>query len=95
MAVSLTSYNHVWRKLCPRNQHTGHAFVGVLGGEDSPADFTTLGDNANIAARLASDAGPGKILVSDAAYSAANLNLRDLEGKECANRCSLVKYRRG
>jgi class 3 adenylate cyclase len=54
----------------------------VLGGEDSPADFTTLGDNANIAARLASDAGPGKILVSDAAYSAANLNLGDLEHQQ-------------
>lgn len=62
--------------------HTGSAFVGVVGGEDSPADFTALGDNVNIAARLASEANPGEILVSDAAYSAANLNLGDPEHQQ-------------
>lgn len=53
-----------------------------MGGEDSPADFTALGDNVNITARLASDAGPGEILVRDVAYSAANLNLGDLEHQQ-------------
>lgn len=62
--------------------HTGPAFVGVVGGEDSPADFTALGDNVNITARLASQAGPGEILISDAAYSAAGLNLDDLEHQQ-------------
>jgi len=59
--------------------HTGSAFVGVVGGEDSTADFTALGDNVNITARLASQAGPGEILISEASYIAANLNREDLE----------------
>jgi adenylate cyclase len=59
--------------------HTGPAYVGVVGGEESTADFTALGDNVNITARLASSAGTGEILVSDAAYSASNLNLNNLE----------------
>jgi adenylate cyclase len=62
--------------------HTGPAFVGVVGDESSTADFTALGDNVNIAARLASEAGPGEILISEAAYSAAKLNLGDLERRQ-------------
>jgi adenylate cyclase len=62
--------------------HTGSAFVGIVGGEDSPMDFTALGDNVNITARLASRAAPGEILISDAAYSAANLNLGDMEHQQ-------------
>lgn len=62
--------------------HTGPAFVGVVGGEDSPADFTALGDNVNVTARLASEAGAGEILVSDASCSAANLNVEDLEHRQ-------------
>jgi class 3 adenylate cyclase len=60
--------------------HTGLTFAGVVGGtEGNPTDFTVLGDNANITARLATQAGPGEILISDAAYSAAGLDLGDLE----------------
>jgi adenylate cyclase len=59
--------------------HTGPAYVGVVGSEESTADFTALGDNVNITARLASQAGTGEILISDASYSAAGLELRDLE----------------
>ena len=60
--------------------HTGKAFVGVVGGaQGAPRDFTALGDNVNIAARLASMAGPGEILISDATYDAAGLDLGDLE----------------
>lgn len=62
--------------------HTGPAFVGVVGDEGSTADFTALGDNVNITARLASEAGPGEILISDAAYSAANLSLGELEHRQ-------------
>jgi adenylate cyclase len=62
--------------------HTGPAFVGVVGGEDNPADFTALGDNVNITARLASTAGPGEILISDAAYAEANLELGELERRQ-------------
>jgi adenylate cyclase len=62
--------------------HTGLAFVGVVGEEESTMDFTALGDNVNITARLASEAGPGEILISDAAYSAANLDLGELEHRQ-------------
>lgn len=59
--------------------HTGLAYVGVVGSEESTADFTALGDNVNITARLASQAGAGEILISDASYSAAGLDLQGLE----------------
>ena len=62
--------------------HTGLAFVGVVGDESSTADFTALGDNVNITARLASEAGPGEILISDTAFFAASLNLGELEQRQ-------------
>lgn len=62
--------------------HTGSAYVGVVGSEESTADFTALGDNVNITARLASQAGPGEILISDAAYAAAGLDLGELEHRQ-------------
>lgn len=63
--------------------HTGLAFVGVVGGSgDRPTDFTALGDNVNIAARLASKAGAGEILISDEAYTAAGLDLDNIEHQQ-------------
>lgn len=63
--------------------HTGLAFVGVVGGTGGqPTDFTALGDNVNITARLASEAGPGEILVSDAAYKAADIELAHVEERQ-------------
>jgi adenylate cyclase len=63
--------------------HSGLAFVGVVGGtEGNPSDFTALGDNVNIAARLASLAGQGEIFISDAAYTASGLDLGDLDYKQ-------------
>jgi adenylate cyclase len=61
--------------------HTGRAFVGVVGGDESTR-FHRPGDNVNITARLASQAGPGEILISEASYTAANLNREDLEGRQ-------------
>ncbi|MGD8403581.1 MAG: adenylate/guanylate cyclase domain-containing protein [Anaerolineales bacterium] len=63
--------------------HTGPAYVGVVGGgEDNPSDFTALGDNVNVTSRLASQAGPGEILISEAAYQRARLELDDLEQRD-------------
>src|SRR5215208_2358141 len=59
--------------------HTGPAFVGVVGDEKSTADFTALGDNVNITARLASSAAAGEILISDASCAAAGLDPERLE----------------
>ena len=62
--------------------HTGPAFVGIVGEDASAMDFTALGDSVNVTARLASEAGPGEVLISDAAYSAANLAIQDLEHRQ-------------
>jgi adenylate cyclase len=63
--------------------HTGVAFVGVIGGSDGAlTDFTALGDNVNITARLASKAGPGEILISDATVAAARLEAGNLERRQ-------------
>jgi adenylate cyclase len=58
--------------------HTGPVFIGAVGREGK-TDITVLGDNANVAARLASLAGPGEILVSEATSTAAGLDEQGLE----------------
>jgi len=69
--------------------HSGQAFVGVVGGGEK-TDFTALGDTVNIAARLGGLAGPGELLVSQAAWDSAGLDSaserRDVEiaGREGA-----------
>jgi adenylate cyclase len=60
--------------------HTGVAYVGRV-GEGDAFDFTALGDSVNTAARLASSAGPGEILVSDAAAAASQLDTAGLEAR--------------
>ncbi len=63
--------------------HTGITFFGTVSGADGTfSDFTALGDNVNITARLASQAGPGEALISDAACSAAGLDLGHLEQRQ-------------
>jgi adenylate cyclase len=58
--------------------HTGVAFVGAI-GDAGVSDFTALGDAVNSTARLASAAGPGEILVSRAAATAAGMSGDGLE----------------
>ena len=52
--------------------HTGQAWVGAV-GDDTHTEITALGDTVNTAARLASAAGAGEILVTAAAAQAADL----------------------
>jgi adenylate cyclase len=67
--------------------HTGLAWIGTISGvNESSSDFTALGDNVNITARLASKALAGEVLISEATYQAAHLEddsleIRDLELK--------------
>ena len=59
------------------------AVIGfIAGASGSAADFTALGDNVNIAARLASKAGAGEVLISDSTYAASGLDLGGLEQRQ-------------
>jgi adenylate cyclase len=63
--------------------HTGTAWVGsIVGASGTGSGFTALGDNVNIAARLASNAGVGEVLISDATSKAAQMNTEGLEKRE-------------
>jgi len=63
--------------------HTGEAYVGVIGSDKNyPTDFTALGDNVNITARLSSLAGTGEILISKTTFDKAGLDLGELEKRE-------------
>jgi adenylate cyclase len=59
--------------------HTGTAYVGSVGSADGTIDITVLGDAANTAARLASSARQGEILISQTAYASAGQSLGDLD----------------
>jgi adenylate cyclase len=58
--------------------NTGVAFVGVVGTAEH-VEFTALGDNVNITARLASAAGRGELLVTAAAARSAGIGGGELE----------------
>jgi adenylate cyclase len=60
--------------------HTGIAYVGSL-GEGDVTEFTALGDNVNVTARLASAAAAGEVLVSRAAANAAQLDTTSLASR--------------
>lgn len=69
--------------------HTGVSYVGVVGSGEGAVDLTALGDVPNVAARLASLAESGEIVLSTAAFKAAGLRpegtaseMRQLKGRE-------------
>jgi adenylate cyclase len=63
--------------------HTGVAWVGAISGANGDfKDFTALGDNVNITARLASKASAGEVLVSEDTCNAARFDFKDLEKRE-------------
>lgn len=63
--------------------HTGVVHIGTItGAEEGIADVRAMGDNVNVAARLASQAASGEALVSDAAWAAGG---READGLEHRN----------
>ena len=76
--------------------HTGAAWVGsIVGASGVGADFTALGDNVNITARLASKAGAGEVLASEATCQAALIETEGLERRdlELKGKSELVSVR--
>jgi adenylate cyclase len=76
--------------------HTGSAWVGsIVGASGVATDFTALGDNVNVAARLASMADPGEILVSEVTLDAAGVETHGLEKRqlELKGKSELVNVR--
>lgn len=68
--------------------HTGLVYFGVVGDAGGYSDFTAMGDNVNVASRLAEQAGAGEALISDTTYAASGLDIAglarrtlDLKGK--------------
>ena len=61
--------------------HTGVAYVGAV-GELPSTTVTAVGDPVNVAARLASAAGPGELLISRVTAAAARVDESALEHRE-------------
>jgi adenylate cyclase len=59
--------------------HSGEAYVGAVGEPGKNIDIAVLGDNVNIAARLAGQAKTGEIVLSDDASHMAELDTTGLE----------------
>jgi adenylate cyclase len=61
--------------------HTGIAYVGAV-GDGSSAAITALGDTVNVAARLASTAAAGEVVISDDVAKAAEIDADAGEHRE-------------
>jgi adenylate cyclase len=61
--------------------HSGVAFFGAMGTADGLTDITAIGDEVNTAARLASQAAAGEIIVSEQALKQAGVDGSELESR--------------
>jgi adenylate cyclase len=61
--------------------HSGVAFFGAMGTPDGLVDFTAIGEEVNTAARLASKAAAGEILVSEQALKKAGIDGSEFESR--------------
>jgi adenylate cyclase len=61
--------------------HAGIAYFGALGAAAGLTDITAIGDEVNLAARLASKALAGEIIVSEPALQAAGVDGSRLESR--------------
>ena len=61
--------------------HSGVAYFGAMGTADGLTDISAIGDEVNTAARLASKAAAGEILLSEQALKAAGFDGGQLESR--------------
>ena len=59
--------------------HAGLAFFGAMGSEEGLVNISAIGDEVNTAARLASKAAAGEIIISERALAQAAINGEELE----------------
>ena len=62
--------------------HFGNAFMGTVGTPQGVSDFTALGNDINVGARIASAARPGELLASLELCRRANVETQSLEHRE-------------
>ncbi len=62
--------------------HTGVAYFGAMGEENGLVNISAIGDEVNTAARIASKAAAGEILISEAALSQAEVDTSELESRK-------------
>jgi len=61
--------------------HAGVAYFGAMGSKGGLVDISAIGDEVNTAARLASKAAAGEIILSGAALEGANMDGSGLESR--------------
>ena len=61
--------------------HAGVAYFGAMGTADGLVEISAIGEEVNLAARLASKAAPGEIIVSEQAIQAAGIDGNKLESR--------------
>jgi adenylate cyclase len=62
--------------------HSGPAYVGTVGSGESVNEIAVLGTDANLTARLSSEAAQGEILISQEGYNRAELTGEGMERRE-------------
>ncbi|NLG74097.1 MAG: adenylate/guanylate cyclase domain-containing protein [Chloroflexi bacterium] len=61
--------------------HAGVAYFGAMGTSDGLVNLAAIGDEVNLAARLASEAAAGEIIVSEQALAKAGMTADGLESR--------------
>jgi adenylate cyclase len=61
--------------------HTGVAYFGAMGSAEGLVNISAIGDEVNTAARLASKAAAGEIIVSEQALNKAGMDGTNLEAR--------------
>ncbi len=62
--------------------HAGMAFFGAMGSSEGLVDISAIGEEVNTAARLASKAAAGEIIVSETALERAHMDSSELESRK-------------
>jgi adenylate cyclase len=62
--------------------HAGIAFFGAMGSSEGLVDISAIGEEVNTAARLASKAAAGEIILSETALERAHMDSSELESRK-------------